>query len=163
MEKGALNQENNQRYNFIQLPNFKSKPKQKSDIYNIKLNNNYLCQSQTIQNKNREKENPLTLSIADKIKEMKEELYKDNSSSQKKENNDFRLRLERISKGKFGMNNNTNNNVLRKSNKEVDFNFMKNKIKNFENKREKEKLEKKNALDDLDDIFNNFRNNRYGN
>ena len=161
MENGAINQANNQRYNFIQLPNFKSKSKAEPNFN--KSNNNYLSQSQAFSNKNKEKENPLTLSIADKIREMKEELSKDNSSFQKNENNDFRMRLERISKGKFGTFNNENNHVLKKSNKEVDFNLMKNKIKTFESQREKEKLQKKNALDDLDDIFNNFRNNRYGN
>ena len=163
MENGALNQTNNQKYNFFQMPNFKLKAK--ASPYSNKSNNKYLCQSQTISNKNKgkEKDNPLTLSIADKIKEMKEELSKENSSFHKNENNDFRMRLERITKGKFGTSNNVNNNELKKSNKEVDFNLMKNKIKTFESQREKEKLQKKNALDDLDDIFNNFRNNRYGN
>ena len=144
MENGAINQANNQRYNFIQLPNFKSKSK--AELYFNKSNNNYLSQSQTISNKNKEKENPLTLSIADKIREMKEELSKDNSSFQKNENNDFRMRLERISKGKFGTFNNENNHLLKKSNKEVDFNLMKNKIKTFESQREKEKLQKKKCF-----------------
>ena len=80
MENGGLNQTNNQKYNYIQYPNFKSKSKINSN-YN-KLNNNYLSQSQTIPNKN--KENSLTISIAEKIKEMKEELAKDNFSNQKK-------------------------------------------------------------------------------
>ena len=161
MEKGGLSQTKNQRYNYIQMPNFKSKSK--IDNNNNKFNNNYLSQSQTISNKN--KENSLTVSIADKIKEMKEELSKDNFSNQKKDNNEFRLRLERISKGNFGTTNkeNNNNNKLRNSGKDIDFNLMKNKIKTFETQREKEKLQNKNALDELDDIFNNFRNNRYGN
>ena len=161
MENGGLNQTNNQKYNYIQYPNFKSKSKINSN-YN-KINNNYLSQSQAIPNKN--KENSLTISIAEKIKEMKEELAKDNFSNQKKDNNnDFRIRLERISKGNFGTKNKeNNNNMLRDSNKDIDFNLMKNKIKTFESQREKEKLQNKNALDELDDIFNNFRNNRYGN
>ena len=40
---------------------------------------------------------------------------------------------------------------------------MKNKLKYFENKREKEKVEKKSAFDELDDILNKFKSNRYGN
>ena len=162
MENSGLSQTKNQKYNFIQLPNFKSKSKIDNN-YN-KLNNNYLCQSQTISSKN--KENSLVISIADKIKEMKEELSKDNFSNHKKDNNEFRMRLEKISKGNFGIKNNenkNNNNLLRNSNKDIDFNLMKNKIKTFETQREKDKLQKKNALDELDDIFNNFRNNRYGN
>ena len=162
MENGGFNQgKNNPKYNFIQLPNFKSKTKA-DNTYN-KINNNYLCQSQTISNKN--KENPLTQSISDKIKELKEELSKDSYTNQQKGNNDFRMRLERISKGNFGCKNkeNKSNNVLKNTNKEIDFNLMRSKIKTFESQREKEKLEKKNALDDLDDIFNKFKNNRYGN
>ena len=161
MENGGLSQIKNPKYNYIQMPNFNSKPNIGNN-YN-KLNNNYLSQSQTIPNKN--KENSLTVSIADKIKEMKEELSKDNFSKQKKDNNEFRIRLERISKGNFGTSNkeNNNNNKLRNSSKDIDFNLMKNRIKNFETQREKEKLENKNALDELDNIFNNFRNNRYGN
>ena len=107
MENGRLKQEkNNQKYNFIQIPNFKSKTK-KDNTYN-KINNNYLCQNQTISNKN--KDNPLTQSIADKIREMKEELSKDNYTNQKKGNNNFRMRLERISKGNFGTINKENKN-----------------------------------------------------
>ena len=160
MENGGFIQNKNQRYNYIQLPNFNSK--QNKDCNLNKINNNYLSQSQTISNQN--KENPLTQSIADKIKEMKEELSKNNSNT-KKENNDFRLRLERISKGNFALKNikDNNNNELKNSKKEIDFKIMRNKIKNFENQREKEKLQKSNALDELDNIFNNFRNNRYGN
>ena len=40
---------------------------------------------------------------------------------------------------------------------------MKNKLKFFENKREKEKCQKKTAFDELDDILNKFKNDRYGN
>ena len=124
-----------------------------------KLNNNYLSQSQNITNSN--KDNPLTLSIADKIKEMKEELSKESNTYKKDNNNDFRLRLERLSKGKFELkNNNKTKNAIKK---DIDLNLMKNKIKSFEDQREKEKTTKKNALDELDNIFNNFRNNRYGN
>ncbi len=157
MENGGLKETTYQKYNFIQLPNFKLKPKTENN--NIKLNNNYLCQSQNITNSN--KNNPLTLSIADKIKEMKEELSKDNNIHKKDDNNDFRLRLERLSKGKFDLKNNMNMKSENKNN--IDLNLMKNKIKSFEDQREKEKTTKKNALDELDIIFNNFRNNRYGN
>ena len=157
MENGGLKETTYQKYNFIQLPNFKLKPKTENN--NIKLNNNYLCQSQNITNSN--KDNPLTLSIADKIKEMKEELSKDNNIHKKDDNNDFRLRLERLSKGKFDLKNNMNMKSENKNN--IDLNLMKNKIKSFEDQREKEKTTKKNALDELDIIFNNFRNNRYGN
>ena len=164
MENGGLNQKVNQRYNYIQFPDFKlnSKTDKNHKINNINSNNNsnYLCQSQNISNKNKDKENPLTLSIADKIKEMKEELSKENYISHQKNNNDFKMRLERLAKGKTGLKN--ENNSLRNS-KEIDLNSMKNKIKSFEDQREKEKTQKKNALDELDDMFNNFRNNRYGN
>ena len=148
MENGGLKETTYQKYNFIQLPNFKLKPKTENN--NIKLNNNYLCQSQNIPNINNN--NPLTLSIADKIKEMKEELSKDNNTHKKDNNNDFRLRLERISKGKFELKN--NNNMNNGNKKDIDFNVMKNKIKTFEDQREKEKMAKKNALDELDNIFN---------
>ena len=94
---------------------------------------------------------------------MKEELSKDNYSSKKDNNNDFRIRLERISKGKFELKNNGNSNIKSECKKDIDLNLMKNKIKFFEDQREKEKMSKKNAFDELDDIFNNFRNNRYGN
>ena len=159
MENGGLIKADNQRYNYIKMPNFNLKSNMD---YNLNKNNNYLSQSQIISNKN--KENPLTQSIANKIKEMKEELSKDNYSNTKNENNDFRIRLERISKGNFCSKNkgNNDNNALRNSKKEIDFKIMKKKIKTFEDQREKEKLQKKNALDELDDIFNNFRNNRYG-
>ena len=157
MENGGLKETKYQKYNFIQLPNFKLKPKEENNT--IKLSNNYLSQSQNIPNSN--KDNPMTLSIADKIKEMKEELSKDNNIHKKDNNNDFRLRLEKLSKGKFDLKNNRNMKSENKNN--IDLNLMKNKIKSFEDQREKEKMTKKNALDDLDNIFNNFRNNRYGN
>ena len=157
MKSGGLNQNKNQRYNYIQLPNFKSNSKNGNN--SNRPNYNYLSQSQSIPNKN--KENPLTLSIADKIKEMKEELSKDNFSMQKNDNNEFRIRLENISKGKFGLENKENKLINTK--KGIDLNIMKNKIKKFEDQREKEKTEKKNAFDELDNIINNFRNNRYGN
>ena len=157
MKSGGLNQNKNQRYNYIQLPNFKSNSKNGNN--SNRPNDNYLSQSQSIPNKN--KENPLTLSIADKIKEMKEELSKDNFSMQKNDNNEFRIRLENISKGKFGLENKENKLINTK--KGIDLNIMKNKIKKFEDQREKEKTEKKNAFDELDNIINNFRNNKYGN
>ena len=157
MENGGLKETKYQKYNFIQLPNFKLKPKEENNT--IKLSNNYLSQSQNIPNSN--KDNPMTLSIADKIKEMKEELSKDNNIHKKDNNNDFRLRLEKLSKGNFDLKNNRNMKSENKNN--IDLNLMKNKIKSFEDQREKEKMTKKNALDDLDNIFNNFRNNRYGN
>ena len=159
MDNGGLKETKNQKYNYIQLPNFKTKPKIENN-YN-KVNNNYLCQSQNISSNN--KDNPLSHSIADKIKEMKEELSKDNYSSKKDNNNDFRIRLERISKGKFELKNNGNSNIKSECKKDIELNLMKNKIKFFEDQREKEKMSKKNAFDELDDIFNNFRNNRYGN
>ena len=158
MENGALKELKYQKNNYIQLPNFKMKPKIENNC--AKLNNNYLSQSQNITNGN--KDNPLTLSIADKIKEMKEELSKENNTYKKdNNNNDFRLRLERLSKGKFELkNNNKTKNAIKR---DIDLNLMKNKIKSFEDQREKEKTTKKNALDELDNIFNNFKNNRYGN
>ena len=160
MEKGGLNQTQNKRYNYIQIPDFKTKPKSDNNIDKINQNNNnYLSQSQNNPNKN--KENSLSLSIADKIKEMKEELSKDNYTNQKKDNNEFRMRLERLAQGKIGLKN--NDNKLKISKKDIDLNSMKNKIKLFENQKEKEKMEKKNNFDELDNIFNNFKNNRYGN
>ena len=158
MENSGLNQKRNLRYNYIQLPNFQSNLKKDSN--NTTINNNYLCQSQEISNKN--KENPLTISIADKIKEMKEELCKDNYSNKKKDNNEFRKRLEKISKGKF-VNENKENRDLINTKKGIDLKIMKNRIKKFEVQREKEKAQTKNAFDELDNIFNNFRNNRYNN
>ena len=83
---------------------------------------------------------------------MKEELSKDNNTQKKDNNNDFRLRLERISKGKFELKN--NNNINNGNKKDIDLNVMKNKIKSFEDQREKKKMAKKNALDELDNIFN---------
>ena len=157
MENGAIKELKYQKNNYIQLPNFKMKPKIENNC--VKLNNNYLSQSQNITNGN--KDNPLTLSIADKIKEMKEELSKENNTYKKdNNNNDFRLRLERLSKGKFELKNNKTKNAIKK---DIDLNLMKNKIKSFEDQREKEKTTKKNALDELDNIFVNFKNNRYGN
>ena len=105
-------------------------------------------------------------SISDKIKLMKEELKMNAQSNHDKNyNNDFKLRLERISnRGKKSNNENMNyNNLLIKPKKDLNLNLMKNKLKLFENKREKEKIEKKNALDELDDILNKFKTNRYGN
>ena len=158
MENSGLNQNRSLRYNYIQLPNFQSNLKK--DNNTAINNNNYLCQSQEISNKS--KENPLTISIADKIKEMKEELSKDNYSNKKKDNNEFRKRLEKISKGKF-VNENKENRDLINTKKGIDLKIMKNRIKKFEVQREKEKAQTKNAFDELDNIFNNFRNNRYNN
>ena len=157
MEKGGINITKNQRYNFIQMHDFK----------NLKSNNNkinYLSQSQTISKKNND--NPMLCSISDKIKLMKQELISNEQSNHDKNyNNNFKLRLERISnRGKRTYNENINsNNLLIKPKKDLNLNLMKNKIKLFENKREKEKVEKKNAFDELDDILNKFKTNRYGN
>ena len=157
MEKGGINLTKNQRYNFIQMPDFK----------NLKSNNNkinYLSQSQTIPKKNND--NPMMCSISDKIKLMKKELITNEQSNHDKNyNNNFKLRLERISnRGKKTNNENMNsNNLLIKPKKDLNLNLMKNKLKYFENKREKEKVEKKNAFDELDDILNKFKTNRYGN
>ena len=157
MEKGGFNQMKNQRYNFIQMPDFK----------NLKSNNNkinYLSQSQTIPKKNND--NPMMCSISDKIKLMKKELITNEQSNHDKNyNNNFKLRLERISnRGKKTNNENMNyNNLLIKPKKDLNLNLMKNKLKYFENKREKEKVEKKSAFDELDDILNKFKSNRYGN
>ena len=157
MEKGGINLTKNQRYNFIQMPDFK----------NLKSNNNkinYLSQSQTIPKKNND--NPMMCSISDKIKLMKKELITNEQSNHDKNyNNNFKLRLERISnRGKKTNNENMNsNNLLIKPKKDLNLNLMKNKLKYFENKREKEKVEKKNAFDELDDILNKFKSNRYGN
>ena len=158
MEISGLKQTKNQRYNFIQMPEFKNSLKSKNNNFN------YLSQSQTIPKKNNE--NPMLCSISDKIKLMKEELKKDDiTNGDKKYNNDFKLRLERISKRgtKTNNENQNNNNLLIKPKKDLNLNIMKNKLKLFENKREKEKVQKKNAFDELDDILNNFKNNRYGN
>ena len=157
MEKGGINLTKNQRYNFIQMPDFK----------NLKSNNNkinYLSQSQTIPKKNND--NPMMYSISDKIKLMKKELITNEQSNHDKNyNNNFKLRLERISnRGKKTNNENMNsNNLLIKPKKDLNLNLMKNKLKYFENKREKEKVEKKSAFDELDDILNKFKSNRYGN
>ena len=81
-------------------------------------------------------------SISDKIKQMKEELKKkDDFNENKKYNNDFKLRLERITnRGKKNNDENKNNiNLLIKPKKDLNLNIMKNKLKHFENKREKEK------------------------
>ncbi len=158
MEKSGINLTKNQRYNFIQMPDFKNPSK--SSINKI----NYLSQSQTISKK--PNENPMMCSISDKIKLMKEELKMNAQSNHDKNyNNDFKLRLERISnRGKKSNNENMNyNNLLIKPKKDLNLNLMKNKLKLFENKREKEKIEKKNAFDELDDILNKFKTNRYGN
>ena len=157
MEKGGINITKNQRYNFIQMPDFK----------NLKSNNNkinYLSQSQTISKKNND--NPMLCSISDKIKLMKQELISNEQSNHDKNyNNNFKLRLERISnRGKRTYNENINsNNLLIKPKKDLNLNLMKNKIKLFENKREKEKVEKKNAFDELDDILTKFKTYRYEN
>ena len=157
MEKGGINLTKNQRYNFIQMLDFK----------NLKSNNNkinYLSQSQTIPKKNND--NPMMCSISDKIKLMKKELITNEQSNHDKNyNNNFKLRLERISnRGKKTNNENMNsNNLLIKPKKDLNLNLMKNKLKYFENKREKEKVEKKSAFDELDDILNKFKSNRYGN
>ena len=157
MEKRGTYQKN-QRYNFIQMPEFKNSNKLTNN------NINYLSQSQTIPKKNND--NPLMCSISDKIKLMKEELIKDDISNEdKKYNNDFKLRIERITNRGTKINNENinNNNLLIKTKKDLNLNLMKNKLKIFENKREKEKYQKKNAFDELDDILNKFKNDRYGN
>ena len=157
MEKRGTYQKN-QRYNFIQMPEFKNCNKLTNN------NINYLSQSQTIPKKNND--NPLMCSISDKIKLMKEELIKDDISNEdKKYNNDFKLRIERITNRGTKINNENinNNNLLIKTKKDLNLNLMKNKLKIFENKREKEKYQKKNAFDELDDILNKFKNDRYGN
>ncbi len=97
---------------------------------------------------------------------MTEELKKGNMNGEdKKYNNDFQLRIERICKrGNTVNDENINKNNLKiKSKKDLNLNLMKNKLKVFENRREKDKFQKKNAFDELDDILNNFKNKRYGN
>ena len=161
MENGGFIKSNVQKTNFIQLPNFRLN-ENKENNFNINKDNR-LFQSQTLASKN--KENSLTISISDKIREMKAELSRENGSKQQRNNNDFRMRLERISKGKFEPKKNVNDKkfLLNRDKKGIDLNLMKNKLKNFETQREQEKMQKNNAFDELDDIFNNFRNNRYGN
>ena len=157
MEKSGINPQKNQRYNFIQMPDFKNSKSNNNKI-------NYLSQSQTISKKTND--NPMMCSISDKIKLMKEELQMNEQSNHDKNyNNNFKLRLERISnRGKNSNNENMNyNNLLIKPKKDLNLNLMKNRLKQFENKREKEKVEKKNAFDELDDILNKFKTNRYGN
>ena len=107
MEISGLKQTKNQRYNFIQMPEFKNSLKSKNNDFN------YLSQSQTIPKKNNE--NPMLCSISDKIKLMKEELKKDDiTNGDKKYNNDFKLRLERISKRGTKTNNENQNNNNRR-------------------------------------------------
>ena len=158
MEKSGINQINYQRYKYIQMPNFKN-----GNLSSNNHNINYLSQSQTIPK--RKNENPMICSISDKIKQMKEELKKNDIYSGNNEyNNDFKLRLERItSRGPKINDENTNKNNLIRPKKDLNLNLMKNKLKIFENRREKEKGQKKNALDELDDIINKFKNDRYGN
>ena len=133
------------------MPEFKNSKKSTNNNFN------YLSQSQTINKKSND--NPMMCSISDKIKQMKEELKKDDVSNHgTKYNNEFKLRLERISnRGNKINNENINNNLLIKPKKDLNLNLMKNKLKNFENKREKEKYQKKNAFDELDDILNKFK------
>ena len=159
MEKSGINQINYQRYKYIQMPNFKN-----GNLSSNNHNINYLSQSQTIPK--RKNENPIICSISDKIKQMKEELKKNNINDGDKEyNNDFKLRLERITNRgkKINDENENKNNLLIKPKKDLNLNLMKNKLKFFENRREKEKCQKKNAFDELDDILNKFKNDRYGN
>ena len=159
MEKSGINQINYQRYKYIQMPNFKN-----GNLSSNNHNINYLSQSQTIHKK--KNENPIICSISDKIKQMKEELKKNNINDCDKEyNNDFKLRLERITNRgkKINDENENKNNLLIKPKKDLNLNIMKNKLKFFENRREKEKCQKKNAFDELDDILNKFKNDRYGN
>ena len=160
MEKSPNNRTSNQRYNFIKVPEFKNKYKSSNNDFN------YLCQSQSLQKNSNI--NPLSNSIADKIKLMKEELKKeDNNKYNNNKNNDFKLRLERITKREYKINNENKNqnNLLIQSQKDLDLKMMKNKLKLFETRREKDKNQKKNAFDELDNILNNFKNknnNRYG-
>ena len=157
MEKSGINPQKNQRYNFILMPDFKNSKSNNNKI-------NYLSQSQTISKK--PNDNPMMCSISDKIKLMKEELQMNEQSNHDKNyNNNFKLRLERISnRGKNSNNENMNyNNLLIKPKKDLNLNLMKNRLKQFENKREKEKVEKKNAFDELDDILNKFKTYRYEN
>ena len=157
MEKSGINPPKNQRYNFIQMPDFKNSKSNNNKI-------NYLSQSQTISKK--PNDNPMMCSISDKIKLMKEELQMNEQSNHDKNyNNNFKLRLERISnRGKNSNNENMNyNNLLIKPKKDLNLNLMKNRLKQFENKREKEKVEKKNAFDELDDILTKFKTYRYEN
>ena len=161
MEKSANNRTSNQRYNFIKVPEFNNKYKSSNNDFN------YLCQSQSLQKNSNI--NPLSNSIADKIKLMKEELKKEdkNKYNNNNKNNDFKLRLERITKREYKINNENKNqnNLLIQSQKDLDLKMMKNKLKLFETRREKDKNQIKNAFDELDNILNNFKNknnNRYG-
>ena len=161
MEKSANNRTSNQRYNFIKVPEFNNKYKSSNNDFN------YLSQSQSLQKNSNI--NPLSNSIADKIKLMKEELKKEdkNRYNNNNKNNDFKLRLERITKREYKINNENKNqnNLLIQSQKDLDLKMMKNKLKLFETRREKDKNQKKNAFDELDNILNNFKNknnNRYG-
>ena len=159
MEKGGKNLIKNQRYNYVQIPEFKNFEKSSINKFN------YLSQSQAITRRNCN-DNSLMSSISEKIKKMTEELKKGNMNGEdKKYNNDFQLRIERICKrGNTVNDENINKNNLKiKSKKDLNLNLMKNKLKVFENRREKDKFQKKNAFDELDDILNNFKNKRYGN
>ena len=117
MEKSGINPQKNQRYNFIQMPDFKNSKSNNNKI-------NYLSQSQTIPKKNND--NPMMCSI------MKKELITNEQSNHDKNyNNNFKLRLERISnRGKKTNNENMNsNNLLIKPKKDLNLKLMKNKLK----------------------------------
>ena len=136
----------NKKYNYIAMPDFNSKPKANSQI-------NTLNKSQNISNK---ETNPLNLSINDKIKEMKAQLMNDNH--RENDNNEFKRRIEKISKCNYEKKDNNKNEI-----KNSEINSLKNKIKRYEDQRENEKKSHKDAFNELDDIFNNFQNNRYNN
>ena len=139
----------NKKYNYIAMPDFNTKPKSN---FNTQINT--LNKSQNITNK---EANPLTLSINDKIKEMKAQLMNDNFR-ENNDNNDFKRRIEKISKCNYGAKNSNKNEI-----KNSEINSLKNKIKRYEDQRENEKKSHKDAFNELDDIFNNFQNNRYNN
>ena len=127
MEKSSNIRTSNQRYNFIKVPEFNNKYKSSNNDFN------YLSQSQSLQKNSNI--NPLSNSIADKIKLMKEELKKEeNNKYNYNKNNDFKLRLERISKRDYKLNNENKNqnNLLIQSQKDLDLKMMKNKLKLFE-------------------------------
>ena len=136
----------NKKYNYIAMPDFNSKPKANSQI-------NTLNKSQNISNK---ETNPLNLSINDKIKEMKAQLMNDNH--RENDNNEFKRRIEKISKCNYEKKDNNKNEI-----KNSEINSLKNKIKRYEDQRENEKKSHKDAFNELDNIFNNFQNNRYNN
>ena len=115
------------------------------------INTNKLTQSQQIL-KNNNDNNPLRLSISDKIKLMKEELCKENN---KPSNNNFKLRLEKLSKRKNEFEDCKKQNG--QLNNKIYMNSMKNKLENFGIQKKNERIKEKNNFDELEDMMQKFK------